>query len=194
MTLTIAFVLLTAIILWFVIGSKGQWFLKASCIALTLYFSLSLSQSLHDVAGWPAAEQLPDKFEIHWGLVEEPDKATGKKGRIYLWLTPEADKEDSSWFMSFYESESGSPRVYSIPYSRDNHEKVEGTVEAIKQGQRMQGGVGEGKGEGDGKGGDGKGGKTQGQGEGKGDGGSGSMSRSPELYFGPLPPPKLPEK
>ena len=124
--------------------------------------------------------------------MEEPDKATGKKGRIYLWLTPQVEKEDSSWFMSFYESESGSPRVYSIPYSRDSHEKVEGTVDAIKRGQRMQGGVGEGKG--DGKGGEGKGGKNQGQGEGKGDGGSGSMSRSPELYFGPLPPPKLPEK
>ncbi len=79
MILTIAFILLSAIILWFVIGSKGQWHLKAVCIALTLYFSLSLSKSLHDVAGWPSGERLPDKFEIHWGLVEEPDKSTGKK-------------------------------------------------------------------------------------------------------------------
>jgi hypothetical protein len=191
MILTIAFILLSAIILWFVIGSKGQWHLKAVCIALTLYFSLSLSKSLHDVAGWPSGERLPDKFEIHWGLVEEPDKSTGKKGRIYLWLTPQDKEEESSWLISFYSAETDSPRVYSIPYSRDNHEKVEGTIDAIKQGQRMQGGMGEGGG--DGKGGDGEG-KNQGQGEGKGDGGQGSLSRSPELYFGPLPPPKLPEK
>jgi len=123
-------------------------------------------------------------------LVEEPDKSTGKEGRIYLWLTPKNEEDNSSWLLSFYDAHTGSPRVYSIPYSRENHEKVEGTIDAIRQGQRMQGGMGKGDGKGEG----GEGGKNQGQGEGKGDGGSGSMSRSPELYFGPLPPPKLPEK
>jgi|TARA_R100000808_G_scaffold3827_2_gene13124 hypothetical protein len=189
MILTIAFVLLAAIILWFVIGSKGQWHLKALCIALTLYFSLCLSQSLHDVAGWPSSDELPDKFEIHWGLIQEPDKVTGEEGRIYLWLTPKEEEEDSGWILSFYDAITDTPRVYSIPYSRENHGKVEGAVEGIKQGQRMQGGKGDGEGDGEGENGE-KGGDGQ---EGKGSGG-GSISRSPELYFGPLPPPKLPEK
>jgi len=60
-------------------------------------------------------------------------------------------------------------------------------VQQIKAGNRVGGGVSEGE---EGKeGGEGK----EGEGQGDGDGG-GSLSDSPELYFEPLPPPKLPEK
>jgi hypothetical protein len=192
MTLTIAFILLTAIILWFVIGARGQWSLKATCIALTLYFSLSLSQSLSSITGWPTTDKIPEQFEIHWALIEEPNKATYEKGRMFIWLTPSNMKKNNTvnWFMSFYTPEEGSPRAYSVPYSRDNHEKIDGVLEQLKNGQRVMGGKGvkRGKGEGEGEGdGDGK----NGQGDGTG---GGSLSNSPELYFYPLPPPKLPKK
>lgn len=187
MILTVAFILLSAIILWFVIGAKGQWSLKAACIAFTLYFSLSLAQSLPKMMGWPSTEKIPSQFEIHWGLVEEPDKITGESGRIYLWLTPQNEDSSPSWLISFHATEEDSPRAYSIPYSRDNHEKIDQAVQQIKAGNRVGGGVSEGE---EGKeGGEGK----EGEGQGDGDGG-GSLSDSPELYFEPLPPPKLPEK
>jgi hypothetical protein len=187
MILTVAFILLSAIILWFVIGAKGQWSLKAACIAFTLYFSLSLAQSLPKMMGWPSTEKIPNQFEIHWGLVEEPDKITGEAGRIYLWLTSQNEDSSPSWLISFHAAEEDSPRAYSIPYSRDNHEKIDQAVQQIKAGNRVGGGVSEGeegKEEGEGK---------EGEGQGDGDGG-GSLSDSPELYFEPLPPPKLPEK
>ena len=185
MILTVAFILLSAIILWFVIGAKGQWSLKAACIAFTLYFSLSLAQSLPKMMGWPSTEKIPNQFEIHWGLVEEPNKITGEKGHIYLWLTGQNEDSSPSWLMSFHEAGEDSPRVYSIPYSRDNHEKIDQAVQQIKAGNRVGGGVNEGE----------EGNEEGEEGEGQGDGdGRGSLSDSPELYFEPLPPPKLPEK
>ena len=187
MTLTVAFILLSAIILWFVIGAKGQWSLKAACIALTLYFSLSLSQSLSSVEGWPSTDKMPKQFQVHWAVVEEPDKITGEQGAIYLWLTSLSEEEpSSSFFLSFYEFNKDSPRAYVIPYSRKNHEKIEGILGQLKQGQGVMGGTADGNGEGDGQG--------KGEGDGDGHGGGGGFSNSPELYFGPLPPPKLPEK
>ena len=47
------FILLGGLILWFVIGTKGDWSLKMILITMTVCFSLFLSQTMEDVRGWP---------------------------------------------------------------------------------------------------------------------------------------------
>ena len=38
----VAFILLTILILWVIIGIKGKWWIKSCLISLTLYFSIGL--------------------------------------------------------------------------------------------------------------------------------------------------------
>jgi hypothetical protein len=192
----LGFVIVAVLILWFVIGSKGHWISKAIVIFASLYFCLSVGFSIKDYMGWPTSEDLPEKFLVHWLIIEEPDKRTGNKGSIYAWLKPlsKTEKSYDTWgdyLLSFYDGESR-PRAYRLDYSRDLHEKAQRAIELLMGGARV-GGLNAGK-EGEGKG-KGKG-KAKGQGKGGGaaNEGGGSLTRNGGIMFHQLPPPRLPDK
>ena len=46
--IALGFILIAALILWFIIGSKGNWGVKAALIILSLYFCLSVGFSVSD--------------------------------------------------------------------------------------------------------------------------------------------------
>ena len=97
----VAFILLTILILWVVIGVKGKWWIKSCLISLTLYFSIGLWVSINGLLGWPTTDSPPQEFEVHWMLVEEPNKKTGDPGAIYMWASDiNADKQSFSPFGS----------------------------------------------------------------------------------------------
>lgn len=200
MSITLAFILLTSLVLWFVIGSKGLWGLKAATILLTLYLCLSVNFSLENLVGWPSNQQPPKEFRVHWVVIKEPNKKTGDKGDVYVWVTDmnPKEKDDGSFFISFANENMYKPRAYRLEYSKELHEDGQKALEMIMGGQAVMGtneglqGQGEdGDGQGDGQG---EGGEGDGDGEG-GDGeGGGSLSRNGGISFQPLPPSKLPSK
>ena len=196
MSIPLAFFILSALLLWLIIGVKGRWSVKALVISLVLYSCLSIDFSLDNLSGWPSNQTLPDSFQVHWIKVKEPNKRTGEKGSIYVWATDmNRQVAKSGWqgwkgyFISFQDYDTTEPRSYRLPYSKIGHEKAREALDMIKGGKKVGGknnGKGKGKGEGKGKGkGDGK------KGQGKGDG---SLSRSDDIIFHELPPTKLPDK
>mgnify|MGYP003660182159 CR=1 FL=1 len=196
MSISLAFFILASLLLWFIIGSKGRWFIKASVIALVLYSCLSINLSLDNLFGWPSNQALPEVFQVHWIKVKEPDKRTGDKGYIYVWATDLSGKEveTSGWkglkgyFISFDNYDPSEPRAYRLEYSKERHERAEGALGALKGGGKV-GGKNNGKKKGDG--GDTGKGSGKNKGEGKGEG---SLSRSDDIIFHDLPPTKLPDK
>ena len=206
MSITLAFILLTSLILWFVIGSKGLWRLKAATILLTLYLCLSVNFSLDNLMGWPSRQQPPKEFRVHWVVIKEPNKKTGDKGDVYVWVTDmnPKEKDDGSFFISFANENMRKPRSYRLEYSKELHEDGQKALEMIMGGQAVMGtneglqgqgeggdGQGDGQGAGQGEGGDGDG---EGGGENGGGAGGGSLSRNGGISFQPLPPSKLPSK
>ena len=188
----VAFILLTILILWVVIGVKGKLWIKSCLISLTLYFSIGLWVSINGLLGWPTTDGPPQKFEIHWVLVEEPNKKTGNSGAIYIWASDiNVDKQSFSPFGS--KKPLDKPRLYQLPYSRSTHEQTEAILERLKKGERYMAtldGEGQGKeGEESDKAGEGR------EGEGKsGESGDGSLSQQQDPVFHELPPHKLPDK
>ena len=75
--ISLGFVLLAILSLWFVIGSKGHWFGKAAMILVSLYFCLSVGFSVNNFMGWPTSEELPQKFLVH-----DLQKKNGQKNLI----------------------------------------------------------------------------------------------------------------
>ena len=196
MSIPLAFFILSALLLWLIIGVKGRWSVKALVISLVLYSCLSIDFSLANLTGWPSDQALPDNFQVHWIKVKEPNKRTGEKGSIYVWATDlNRETTKSGWqgwkgyFISFQDYDTTEPRSYRLPYSVNDHKKADQALGMLKGGKKVGGknnGKGKGKGEGKGKGkGDGK------KGQGKGDG---SLSRSDDIIFHELPPTKLPDK
>jgi hypothetical protein len=202
MTIPLVFFSLTGLILWFIIGARGHWGIKAFIILLTLHVCLSVGMSIPNFAGWPSGDRLPDKFLVHWITIKEPDKKTKEDGYIYIWATTlsQQEKEVEGWkqyLLSFGVQDFTEPRAYRTPYTREGHERGEDALKKIKNGEpvmgRNNGKKGKGKGKGDGKKGDGKGKGKGGKGK-KGGKGGGSFSQSDDISFHDLPETILPEK
>ena len=194
MSIPFAFFILSSLLLWLVIGAKGHWLIKASVISFVLYFCVSIDFSLENLLGWPSGQPLPDKFQVHWVEIREPDKKTKEQGAIYVWATNSSEfyKKDglNDWrklFMSFQSYDPGEPRAYRLSYSKEDHKKAQQAIELIKGGSKVVGGNRKGKGKGKGKGG-------KGDGDGKKKNGGGSLSRNGGVYFEKLPPSRLPDK
>ena len=137
MTIPLVFFSLTGLVLWFIIGAKGHWALKAFIILLTLHVCLSVGMSIPKFAGWPSDDRLPDKFLVHWITIKEPDKKTKEDGYIYIWATvlSNQEKEVEGWkqyLLSFGVQDFTEHRAYRTPYTREGHQRGEDAIKKIK--------------------------------------------------------------
>jgi len=185
-TFGIAFALLISVLLllWFVIGSRGQWWLKVPVIAATMFLSIGIWYSVNDLLGWPTADSLPTKFQIHWIVIEEPNKKTGDEGSIYIWASDLNPQPNGELWKFHSMDDSGEPRAHRMPYSRKLHEQSIAIMQIIKKGGQFKGTMKK-PGELDSKSGKKKGkpGKR---------GGDFSKEQTPMFYQ--LPPPNFPVK
>ena len=70
-----------------------------------------------------ADETIPKEFQLHWAIIDEPNKIRNTEGAIYMWVTA-LDKENET---------KGLPRAYKIDYTRKNHEEiVKGLINELK--------------------------------------------------------------
>jgi len=125
--LTASFLILVALILWLIILSKGKfWIIKSIIILTATLFSIVVLLSLKGFIGWPSSSTLPEEFQLHWAIINEPDKIKNTEGEIYIWAT-KLDKENKIKSI---------PRAYKIDYTRKNHEEI--TAGLIKVGEGIQ--------------------------------------------------------
>lgn len=191
------FVILCAVLLWFIILGKGHWSIKMAAIPLVLYFNFIVWRSLGDISGWPSEADLPERFNLHSAVIREPSKEDpNKPGYILIWAT--AIDEDNQpveipqnkWLSPFSSRKTpDEPRVYRTPYTQEMHKNIQSAMQAMAQGKKV-GGKGKGTKQGEPGNGYGKDGSEKGKGNGK----SGSLSQEQEFMLYELPPLKLPEK
>ena len=113
--LAASFLVIVSLILWLIILSKGKfWIIKSLVITTATLFSIVVLISLKDFIGWPSSAKLPQEFQLHWAIINEPDKIKNTDGSIYVWVTA-LDKEDKK---------KGLPRAYQIDYTRKYHEEI----------------------------------------------------------------------
>lgn len=186
------FVILAAILLWFIIGSKGYWWLKFITIAFVMYFGIALWYSIDSYLGWPSRDDMPPKYMIYWAHIQEPDKKSDDDGAIFFWVRELETSEQTAYLHVLdYQANKKDPRVYRIPYSREAHKQVQQMIDGIKKGKNYIGGKNAPGGDGDGE----QGAKSGNKSGKKGTKGAFSFSyRSKDMYIYPLPPPKIPEK
>jgi len=181
----VSFVFVAAILLWFVIGSKGKWLVKAICIASLAVLSVLNWTSINSMLGWATSDVLPEKFEVLWVVIKEPSNAQEKKGGIFI-LVRDINAKDKEGFSLFDKKDLQEPRLHSSEYSPKKHKQGQAILDQLKKGKRV---YGTSKKKGDGKG-DGKG-KPNDK-DGKGNPWGSMENESDLLYVLPpmVPPPK----
>ena len=50
--ISIAFIILIVVMLWFVIGGKGKWWMKVPVIGFGLYISITMWFAMNGLLGW----------------------------------------------------------------------------------------------------------------------------------------------
>ena len=132
--LVAAYVLVALLLLSINLYSRWPWWVKAGTIALTSAFYVITYFSFPPLLGWPTDAKLPERFRLIGAYVQEPNKATGVEGNIYLWATGIAEGSDP-----------GEPRAYRLPYSSELHQKVSEATVKLRKGLAQLGETHQGK-------------------------------------------------
>lgn len=117
-----AYVLVALLLLSLNLYSNWSWRIKVGAIVVVTIFYVISYLSFPPLLGWPTTENPPQRFKLLAAHVEQPDKAMGTEGGIYLWITQIDD-------LTAY----GAPRAYKLPYSDRLHEAVITANAKLKQ-------------------------------------------------------------
>ncbi|MBX2824102.1 MAG: hypothetical protein KTR33_05185 [Gammaproteobacteria bacterium] len=114
--LTVAYIMLCALLLSLNLFSSWNWFVKVAANALVIFFFAVTYHSWPGILGWPTARDLPQSFYLHAVNVDEPHS-------IYLWG---ADLDHGLGRTV--------PRAYSVPYSARLHDRVDKATRKLRKG------------------------------------------------------------
>jgi len=162
--LSLAFAIISALFLYFIIGSNMKVVVKAVIIPIVIWFTLVLYFTPQKLMGWPTPAEPPDGSVIILPIIKEP--SGGSKGFIDMLVIVRneskqslIDQLDAKNVFSYRAD--NTPRLYRLPYDRNMHKDLLEAQKAIKKRggfmtySRHKGKPGSSKG----KGGKGKGGK-----------------------------------
>jgi hypothetical protein len=124
--IAIAFGLLGSLLLWFVIGSRGAWWLKLGAIVVTTTFTFVVWDALDTFSGWPTDATPPARALLLSSEVDEPHA-------IYVWVIG----YDGAGGLGYHPRDV-EPRGYRLPYSRELHAEIDRATALAKQGRRVE--------------------------------------------------------
>jgi len=143
--LTISFVIISAIVLWFAIRTPGQIIIKALLIPATIWYGLILYYSVPNLMGWPVSQSIPDNSHVLAVRINEPNPMHNDPGAIYVWVIVKPSSKSSEQKLAglfnlknvFSSNKKTQPRAYQMPYSRKLHKAI---VEALRKAKGTPGG------------------------------------------------------
>jgi hypothetical protein len=126
-----AYVVMGVLLLIMGLSSRFAWWVKATAIVVASAFFIEVFFATKGLLGWPANSQLPPRFQLLWVRVVEPDRISGNRGAIYLWIE-EVDENNVP---------DGVPRAFRLPYSRPLADRSSVARDEIMRGKPQQGTV-----------------------------------------------------
>lgn len=124
-----AYVLLAVLLLSLNIASLWHWWLKGAAIVLTSITFAGSFFAITGLIGWPAPQEMPQRFSLLASKVVEPDKASGAKGNIYIWAE-EVDEDNLPI---------AAPRAYEVVYTIKLAEALSLAAARLANGEQVLG-------------------------------------------------------
>jgi len=127
--LTTAYVLLSTLLLAVMIFLPIPRLAKVAAIVAASLFYIGVFFATQRLLGWSAPVAVPDRFQVLWTRVIEPNPARNNPGAIHLWVEALDDANLPS----------GEPRAFRLPYTVELARQVSAAQQEIDEG-RPQGG------------------------------------------------------
>jgi len=153
----VGYIILTSLLAWLVILSRGRTVLKVCAVAFSIYYAMGLYSLLHDIEGWPSSQDIPAGSNVISIRIQEPSGSD--LGAIYIWCSINPDNKKAaisalrpSSMLSYVGGKQ--PRAFKMPYDREMHKRIAEAqknakknggwikIESLK-GERGDGGQGE---------------------------------------------------
>lgn len=128
--LTIAYAALGALLLVVLARLSLARSAKIAAIGAMSVFNIAVFFFSQGLTGWSSATALPDRFQLLWARVVEPNPSRGFQGAIHLWVEA----------LDRHNIPSGEPRAFVLPYTRALAAKAAAAQSEIKKGN-AQGGI-----------------------------------------------------
>ncbi len=144
--LVAAYVVVAVLLLSIAIWNRLHWWIRAGGIIITAAFFFITFDSVRNILGWPTYDPLPDRFEILFARIQEPDEVMRIEGAIYVWamtLPGEGGIDERDIYkpgmLDTRVGQDQMPRAYRLPYTRFAHEQVNEALIKIQEGVRQIG-------------------------------------------------------
>lgn len=128
--LTIAYAALGALLLVILVRLPIARSAKVAAIGAMSVFNIGVFFWSQGLPGWSSATAVPERFQLLWARVVEPNAARGVPGAIHLWVEALDGRNIAS----------GEPRAFVVPYSSALAAKATAAQSEIKKGN-PQGGM-----------------------------------------------------
>ena len=153
-TFIIAYLIIIAASLWYVIGAKGHYIIKTLVIGFSLWYGVALYYGIPTLMGWPSTSSISGESLIISYTIKEPE--IGDKGKIYLWVRVRQEEKNMDVMRGVDPRQalnymySACPRSYEIPYSKEavkalTDRKNRGKLKFVKKGKKDKKGKGNGR-------------------------------------------------
>lgn len=130
--LTIAYAALATVLLIVIARVDLPRGVKVAVIAAMGVFNVAVFFWSQSLLGWSAATAMPDRFQVLWTRVLEPNASKQFPGAIHLWVEALDERNIPS----------GEPRAYVVPYSAALAQKTAEAQSEIKKGNAQGGKAG----------------------------------------------------
>jgi hypothetical protein len=124
-----AYIIVAVLLLSLNVAPRWSWWVKATSIVVTSAFFIVTYYSIIDIMGWPVKDDMPERFQLHWARIIEPDKLLNTPGAIFLWVE-ELDDQNIPY---------GIPRAFRLPYTVPLDNGVNDALDMISNGQDVGG-------------------------------------------------------
>jgi len=126
--LGVAYAALAALVLNLNLDSKYRREIKVAAIIIVSLFYVAAYHGAQNLRGWAIADAPPNPFKLHWAIVEEPNKAQGTKGAIYI-LAQKLNARNIAV---------GAPRLYRLPFTPELAEQVDDALNKKEDGRDLE--------------------------------------------------------
>ena len=127
--LTAAYMALGTLLLIVLVHVSLARSVKAGLIVLMTALYVGVFFFSQGMLGWAAASAVPERFQVLWTRVIEPNPSQQSPGAIYLWVEA----------LDAQNLPSGEPRAFIVPYSPALADKVSTAQAEIKKGNAQAG-------------------------------------------------------
>lgn len=124
-----AYIVVAVLLLSLNVAPRWSWWVKATSIVVTSAFFIVSYYSIIDIMGWPVKDDMPERFQLHWARIVEPDKLLNTPGAIFLWVEELDDQNIPQ----------GVPRAFRLPYTVPLDNGVNDALDMISNGQDVGG-------------------------------------------------------